>query len=637
MASSSSNDSGTQSGISGQAVADMSKYEKMLGNALAQCGSRTASLKYPWEMDMYKGIFGDAMEETLKIAPFQPASMPGPSQPPLKKSRVEREATASLFEGVISQLKNETFEEETARRIAKVTEKWLTIISGNYEAFEVGSVIAKEYLKVPKFQNSRKILQATFGLKSPATLEKRANAMIRFMIWHNKHKSGFAYPVSREEAWEYVNHLKDTAAGATSASGFLEAIRFCQHVLGMRDVEPIFASKHISGLADQMFVEKSVWSPADVLTVEQVLLLHEFAECQQFNQVDRLAACHFLHALYSRSRWSDFRHVHEILIDFDANHVGYLEVRTRKHKTARNADKKSKLLPVVAPTLGIHPRPWSKTWVELRLLAGLPTSGVVDGPLFPAPDVLHPQQWTRRPLSANEASKWLQKVLESVQPGVQTSPTSHSLKSTTLSWCQKYGIDDKDQDVLGRHVQLKSQHVYGRELIAKPLRVYETVLRAVTEKSFQPDKTRSGYFDSRKEVVVEAEAEEENKEKEVPHQESQQVEILHDQRSQQDEVLSDKSSETGGSEDSSSQDSSSASDRGEDRPKKIDAQNQAGDQLFCHVKSRIVHKLSGNTFLCGRSNSSKYVMIDNRRSTYQVMCSKCFKVQHVSVTSADDN
>ena len=176
--------------------------------------------------------------------------------------------------------------------------------------------------------------------------------MIRFIVWRKNHKSGFAYPVSRKEAWEYVNRLKDTAAGGASASGFLEAIRFCQHVLGLRDVESIFSSKHISGLADQMFPWKSVWSLADVLTIEQVLLLHEFAERKQFNQVDGLAACHFLHALYSRNRWSDFRHVHEILIDFDETHVGYLEVRTRKHKTARNADKKSKLLPVVAPTLG---------------------------------------------------------------------------------------------------------------------------------------------------------------------------------------------------------------------------------------------------------------------------------------------
>ena len=45
MASSSLNDSGTQSGSNGQAVADMSKYEKMLGNAVAQCRSGSAILK----------------------------------------------------------------------------------------------------------------------------------------------------------------------------------------------------------------------------------------------------------------------------------------------------------------------------------------------------------------------------------------------------------------------------------------------------------------------------------------------------------------------------------------------------------------------------------------------------------------
>ena len=623
MASSSSAFTGPQSASDIHADVDMSKYEKMLSSAVAQCAPELSNLKYPWEMEMYKGIFGDGVEDILKVPPFEPALVPAlASEQRIKKPRIEQKVSANLFESVISQSKNETFEEDAAGRIAKVTDKWLTIISVNYDAFEVGNVIAKEYLKVPKFQNSKKILQATFGLKSPATLEKRANAMIRFMIWHKKCKTGFAFPVSREEAWEYVNYLKDSAAGATSASGFLEAVRFC-HVLGVRDVEKIFSSKHISGFADQMFANKSVWSPADVLTVQEVILLHEFAECKQFGHVDRLAACHFLHALYSRSRWSDFRHIHEILLDFDENHVGYLEIRTRKHKTAKNADKKSKLLPVVAPTLGIYPRPWSRTWVELRTALGLPTSGVVDGPLFPAPDVTCPEQWTRRPLSANEASKWLQKVFEYIQPGVRRSPTSHSLKSTTLSWCQKYGIDDKDQDVLGRHVQLKSQHVYGRELIAKPLRVYETVLKAVADETFEPDKTRSGYFppQSRAGVFV------------TDHVEGK---TTSGKEADQDKIDAEKSSESGDSEDSSDQESSSASERGEDKPKKIDAQEKVSDQLFCHVKSRIVHKLFGDAFLCGRPNSAKYVMIDSRRSTYQVLCSKCFKSQHVSVTSAND-
>ena len=96
--------------------------------------------------------------------------------------------------------------------------------------------------------------------------------------------------------------------------------------------------------------------------------------------------------------------------------------------------------------------------------------------------------------------------------------------------------------------------MHGRELIATSLRVYETVLRAVTEKTFQPDKTRSGHFASLKEIAVAAE--EGVGDKEVPHQESQQDVILPHQESQQDEILSDKSSETGGSEDSSSQESS---------------------------------------------------------------------------------
>ena len=278
-------------------------------------------------------------------------------------------------------------------------------------------------------------------------------------MWHKKHRSGFVFPIHRDEAWEYLNFLENEKAGATAGASFLQAVRFAQYVLGFRDVESLFASKYLSGRADQMLSRKEPWAPADLLTGNDVLLLHDFVADSRNGIIDRTAAVHFLHALYSRSRWSDFRHVEEIILDYDEDFNGYLEVTTRWHKTARNADVKAKLLPVVAPCIGLAEESWVKYWVELRTAVGLLVKGGIKSLLLPASDLHEVGRWTVRPIEAREATKWLRDVLECLRPGYRACGSSHSLKSTPLLWCAKLGIPEKDQDTLGRHVTLGSKHV----------------------------------------------------------------------------------------------------------------------------------------------------------------------------------
>ena len=54
--------------------------------------------------------------------------------------------------------------------------------------------------------------------------------------------------------------------------------------------------------------------------------------------VDRFACGCFLFALFSRSRWSDLRCVYGFasdIMEMDGKIAGYLEFKTRSHKTAR--------------------------------------------------------------------------------------------------------------------------------------------------------------------------------------------------------------------------------------------------------------------------------------------------------------
>ena len=71
---------------------------------------------------------------------------------------------------------------------------------------------------------------------------------------------------------------------------------------------------------------------------------------------------------------------------------------------------------------------------------------------------------------------------------------AHSLKSTTLSWLAKRGIDRDTRRCLGYHIRAdeRSMEAYSRDSLAGPLRVLDSVIREIAAGSFEPDNTRSG-------------------------------------------------------------------------------------------------------------------------------------------------
>ena len=57
--------------------------------------------------------------------------------------------------------------------------------------------------------------------------------------------------------------------------------------------------------------------------------LCQLQKSEKWTDVDRLAVRHFLFALFSRSRWSDLRHVKRLIRDADSVWRGDVEVLTR--------------------------------------------------------------------------------------------------------------------------------------------------------------------------------------------------------------------------------------------------------------------------------------------------------------------
>ncbi|CAE7880339.1 unnamed protein product, partial [Symbiodinium necroappetens] len=138
---------------------------------------------------------------------------------------------------------------------------------------------------------------------------------------------------------------------------------------------------------------------------------------------------------------------------------------------------------------------------------GLSFSGDRKGPVLPAPD--QRGGWTKRSVDAGEVTKWLHALL--ARSGNEASPgtTSHTVKSTVLSWCAKYGMARHPRLQLGHHTSGDgSLDTYGRDTLAPALLQLTSMLESIRRGTFLPDLTRSGRFRKRTSIKVESSDEE---------------------------------------------------------------------------------------------------------------------------------
>lgn len=302
-------------------------------------------------------------------------------------------------------------------------------------------------------------------------------------------------PLTEPLAWDYVRWLKANSAPATKATSFMEACRFCWFVLGVEGANLVESSFRVKGASNQMKATKRPWRPADLLTVREVLRLHEVLEADSFHVVDRLFCGHMLHLLYGRARWSDLLATKHLHVDEDNC---YMEVQTQVHKGAKAADTKARLLPIVTPCLGISPRNWVVIYMQLRDICGLAPPMETDWHMLPAPSDETGEQWSTRYVTSEEGSEFLRLVLGQAK-SAQRRVSTHSLKSTAVSWASKYGLNLEVRAILARHATSLSNPtvLYSRDIISSALREFDRVLKDIRDNCFQPDRTRSGMITPR--------------------------------------------------------------------------------------------------------------------------------------------
>ena len=374
----------------------------------------------------------------------------------------------------------------------RAVRRWLLLLSMAPEAFLVGRQLEAARVVGASVDEMENILVDVFAPKATGTLDRRAGSLALFVAWCDEHDVGSPLPVRETLAYDYIKYLGQQGAPATRADSFLQALRFSEAVLGLSGVEEVVGSARIVGAAFNCFVKKRPLRQRAPLTVAQVLALEDFV-IDGHEGHDRVAAGAFLFVLFSRARFGDASYGEAFSLDLSPSGAGYIECKTSRCKTARSKEKKRMVLPLVGPVLGVGKRPWAQAWVAARAAMGL------DGPsalLLPAP--AGPGAWAARRVTTCEAGRWLRLLLEQLgregdRPG---ELGTHSLKTTTLAWCARFGLDHDTRRLLGGHVVPgdASMLTYSRDAMAAPLRALERVLGAIRESCFDPDCTRSGLF-----------------------------------------------------------------------------------------------------------------------------------------------
>ena len=195
-----------------------------------------------------------------------------------------------------------------------------------------------------------------------------------------------------------------------------------------------------------------------------------------------------LFAIFSRSCWSDLQYVDKMWLDkteYNGEPFGFLEARTRHHKTSTTLSKKRLFMPFVCPVLGISVVYWIQHWLDTFDVFGISLEQVPFGPICRAPGT--DGELCERGCTPDQITAFVNVLLKG-GPRV----TSHSLKHTKLSWSSAYGIDEQSRTLLGQHALPGRRRDHFRPDESRSSRIIDLMKTQLGEIEQKGDQLRAG-------------------------------------------------------------------------------------------------------------------------------------------------
>ena len=334
-------------------------------------------------------------------------------------------------------------------------------------------------------------LVAALVPKSTATLVKRYSSLRLYRVWFDTTGLRAATFFTEDSLFRYCKHLHADGAPATRASSCRQAFNFMGGLLGL-DTRPVQKSARVHGLCVALLRTRGAVRQRRPLTMQMVMTLEKIIQGDGgAGEPETLTAGIALFALYGRARIGDLaRCPYEPALEVGENQHGYVETKFDKHKTARPGSRRA--LPITAAARGLLDLPWAAIWLEARSIAG--QDAAVQGTVIPA--AAPSGGWHNVPLLTQEFGAEFRSLL--LRNGFSHDDLEdvgcHSLKATTLAWAARFGLPRPTRRLLGYHLEKndRSLEAYSRDAMAAPLRELDGVLKAIRDKRFNPEESRSG-------------------------------------------------------------------------------------------------------------------------------------------------
>ena len=328
--------------------------------------------------------------------------------------------------------------------------------------------------------------------KAPGTIAKRVADYHRFSRWAVE--NGICGPMQLSEPvlYQYAQHLKNTGASATSLQSFLKAIGFFEHHIGFAGADiAVVISGRVTGISKTLLATKRELHQAPPMTADDVYKLERFV-CHA-NDKDACIGGFLLFTLFASARFADAARATSVRLE-TADHIALLESSTLKFKTANSAgnEMRNVALPMLALGSGLYVNQcWGERWLNARKAERLDTMPC----LMPAWSEVA-MGWLTRPMTSGEGVWHLRELL--VAAGVEEDRSllysTHTMKSTCLSWAATSGAMDFDQRrIMGHHFdsRLAMPLLYSRDALAEIQTKLWRVLKAIRDGMFDPDATRA--------------------------------------------------------------------------------------------------------------------------------------------------
>jgi len=433
--------SGTARSVAG-AVSAQPTISETVHNALFSRALLTncdvTNIVLPWETGFYKDFFSDepfpqSLVPAVQIDEF--CNFGCQPEPQKVADIVAGVASCSdpgpIFASCIACVDDGFFQTKRQQLHDAAVSKLLIVLRHCLLASSTGRHIIALGTEQMQVTGAPSVLQAVLGVKSPATLIKRANSLLTFLRWLAKNGNQEVNPFTEELVWQYLQFLRESSAPATKGDSAMSAFRFAYHVLGFESLGPAMTSRRLVGICEIMMSGKRMLKQALVLTVAQVKGLHTALKNTALHVFDRTMVAYLLFALYGRCRNSDLALIHSFEADF-SEEGGFVVIHTCNHKTGRLATLKTRLMPIIIPARGVNGEIWVKEALAVFDAAGVQLSDHIDGPLVHAPSSSN-GGFMKRGLRSSEVSAMLRRFINVAEPvpgDAAEKPSSHLCETT---------------------------------------------------------------------------------------------------------------------------------------------------------------------------------------------------------------